>query len=291
MTIEQLIVQCLYENKSVTLQSIGVFTLSPDVLLDADSEKEVELPEGSILFEADIKAVQDPGLIEFITRHTRKMKSLAVSDLESYIMLQKQFLNIGKPLIIPGMGSLQKNQQGEYVFSQGKSISKHLEKISDQKESASTENISFKTEQKSKKKSSSNIIVLSIILVVVLGGAATYYFLTRDNSSVSQSPLGNISGTTITPPILTDSNSVSNIPDSLVTKDSSLYKVVIRQYNNLADANQAATILKSYGHKIESIQRDSLYLLAISIYRNGGDSARIRDSLQRFFNFKTYILR
>ncbi|MFN8244987.1 MAG: hypothetical protein U0T56_01200 [Ferruginibacter sp.] len=36
---------------------------------------------------------------------TRKIKPLATSDLESFTMLGKQFMNIGKPLILEGLGT------------------------------------------------------------------------------------------------------------------------------------------------------------------------------------------
>jgi len=61
MKLEQLIVQYLYNNKKVTLQDIGTFTLSSDVIIPADSEKETSLPLGSIEFEYNNKAVKPTG--------------------------------------------------------------------------------------------------------------------------------------------------------------------------------------------------------------------------------------
>ena len=43
----------------------------------------------------------------------------ASADLDSYLVLGKQFLNIGKPFIIEGLGVLEKSQQGDYEFRQG----------------------------------------------------------------------------------------------------------------------------------------------------------------------------
>lgn len=47
--------------------------------------------------------------------------------MESYSILTRQFLNIGKPLIIPGLGSLYKTQQGAYAFLQGDALNPKLE--------------------------------------------------------------------------------------------------------------------------------------------------------------------
>src|SRR5258707_1269991 len=129
MKIEQLIVQYLYTNKKVTLQDIGVFHLSDSVNIPVEHEKDAALPDNAISFEYNIKSVQDDGLIDFIVQQTRKIKPLATSDLESFTILGRQFMNIGKPLPIEGLGILQKNQHGEYEFIQGHSINPRLEPI------------------------------------------------------------------------------------------------------------------------------------------------------------------
>lgn len=117
MKIEQLIVQYLYHEKKVTLEGIGSFYLSPDISIST-SEEPVPLPENSIQFELNSKATPDEGLIKFIVEKTRKFKPLAVSDLESFSILGKQFLNLGKPFLIKEVGSLLKNQNNEYQFTQ-----------------------------------------------------------------------------------------------------------------------------------------------------------------------------
>ena len=129
MKIEQLIVQYLYTNKKVTLQDIGVFYLSPSVTISPEQDKDAVLPDNAITFEYNIKAVQDDNLIDFIVKQTRKIKPLATSDLESFTILGRQFMNIGKPLPIEGLGILQKNQLGEYEFIQGHSINPRLEPL------------------------------------------------------------------------------------------------------------------------------------------------------------------
>ena len=121
MKIEQLIVQYLYQEKKVTLEGIGSFYLSPEISIST-SEEPVPLPENAIQFELNPKASADEGLIRFIVEKTRKIKPLAVSDLESYSILGKQFLNLGKPLIIKELGSLLKHQNNDYEFTQATNI-------------------------------------------------------------------------------------------------------------------------------------------------------------------------
>ena len=99
MKLEHVIVQQLYKSKKVTLQGIGTFRLDSSVAIPPENEKDYVIPENAISFEYNLKATEDEALIEHIVAQTRKMKSLASSDLESYCMSSKQFLNIGKPLI------------------------------------------------------------------------------------------------------------------------------------------------------------------------------------------------
>ena len=114
MKIEQLLVQHFYNAGEVTLQGMGTFTLAPDFVMPKELDKDLEIPSNAILFQYNAKATEDDGLINYIVEQTRKMKALASADLDSYLMLGKQFLNIGKPFAIEGMGVLAKSQQGEY---------------------------------------------------------------------------------------------------------------------------------------------------------------------------------
>ena len=113
MKIEQLIVQHLYNSKKVTLQDIGTFTLSPDVVMPADNDKESSMPENAVRFEYNKKAVQDDELISYIVAQTRKIKPLATSDLESYSLLAKQFLN--KSILGSSLAKVKKGNLNEEI--------------------------------------------------------------------------------------------------------------------------------------------------------------------------------
>ena len=127
MKIEQLLVQHFYNNREITLQGMGTFKLSPDFVLPMENDKEVVMPENAIDFQYNPKATEDETLIDFIVQQTRKIKPLASADLDSYLVLGKQFLNIGKPFNIEGVGILEKNMQGDLVFSQGHHTSSKME--------------------------------------------------------------------------------------------------------------------------------------------------------------------
>ncbi len=109
LKIEQVIVQQLYSSKKITLQGIGTFSLDSSVSLPVDSEKAMVIPENAIHFDYNPKVGEDEPLIDAIVQHTKKIKPLASADLDSFLMLGRQFLNIGKPFTIGGLGTLDKS--------------------------------------------------------------------------------------------------------------------------------------------------------------------------------------
>ncbi len=119
MKLPQLLAHFLYQNKSLALQDIGVFTLDPSAIIPQEPEKELPLIVQGIHFEYLPILKPDAALIEFIHKYTGKMKPLAESDLDSYLRLGIQLMNIGKPFYLEGIGYLTKNKEDKYEFEPG----------------------------------------------------------------------------------------------------------------------------------------------------------------------------
>ena len=120
MKIDTLIVLYLYKNRKISIQQIGSFSFDTNIP-DPIPEQMKVLPDNSIHFIHDEKTPADEGFIQFIMEQTKKIRPLATSDLESYSALNRQFLNIGKPLVISNLGTLIKTQNNEIAFTQGQS--------------------------------------------------------------------------------------------------------------------------------------------------------------------------
>src|SRR5437868_11012439 len=187
MKIEQLLVQHFYNNREITLQGMGSFKLSPDFVVPMDNDKEVVMPENVIHFYYNPKATEDDALIDFIVQQTRKIKPLASADLDSYLVLGKQFLNIGKPFKIEGLGSLEKNMSGEYEFRQGHYANAKLEAAPALlKDKSEDDDISFAA---AKPKSGSSgkkvMIVIACIMLLALAGWGAWYYMNKNKSNGS----------------------------------------------------------------------------------------------------------
>jgi hypothetical protein len=291
--IEQIIVQYLYANKEVALQGIGKFRLNPQVTMPSGNDKDFTIPENAIQFEYNLKTTEDEGLIDFIVQHTRKIKPLATSDLDSYIALAKQFLNIGKPLIIEGVGTVQKNMQGEYEFAPGIFISSKMDEAPKELKEKKEEVVSFESE--SRNKGNNNMTIAVALLVLVLIGFGIYYFVKKRNAQqavvteqpvIAPSPvIDTVKKDTIAKPVI-DTNLLKPI---IVPKDSFSFKVVIKNYPDSDAMNNAYTRLTSYGHKLIKYTTDSTYKLAMPFMNPLSDTLKEKDSLRVLFGGKPYI--
>ena len=299
MKIEQLIVQHLYKNKQVTLQGIGTLHLNPSVIIPpAGNEKDFVMPENAFSFDYNLKATEDEALVESIVQQTRKIRPLASSDLESYSILAKQFLNIGKPLEIPGVGTIQKSQEGIYEFIQGAFVSPKIEEAPRQITEKAEEPISFEHESTGRGNKNYAGIILGII-ILGLTGAALYYFLFKNKPDITDPSPEQTAQTEAVPDTTIKTDTIVKVkpdtvqvpPPVVIKTDSNNFKVVIKDYKSEAAANQALSRLSKYNRKFMVIRKDSVtYQLALPFNTSVADTGRIRDSLRIFFGGKPYVL-
>ena len=280
----------------MSLQGIGTFRLDPHVAIPSVADKDFVMPENAIQFQYNLKTTEDEGLINHIVQQTRKIKPLATSDLDSYCMLAKQFLNIGKPLVIEGIGTVQKNQQGEYEFIQGNLIPPKIDDSPKQLTEKKEEAISFTSKSTGGSRGKKNVTVGVSLLILALVALTAYYFLVKRRHAeqvvATEQPVlvqpitDTVRKDTVARPIAVDSNLLKQ---SIVPKDSFSFKVIIKEYTDSVAANAAYARLTRYGRKMLLYKTDSTYKLAIPFMSPLSDTARARDSLHKFFAALTKV--
>ncbi len=287
MKIEQLLVQHFYISKEVTLQGMGTFNLSPDFVMPKENDKDAEIPENAITFIYNPKAVEDEALIDYIVQQSRKMKSLAAADLDSYLVLGKQFLNIGKPFKIEGMGMLVKTQQGELEFTKGQSFHTKIETSAVAlKEKAVNPEISFASEtKKAEGGNKKGIMIVGIIVATALMAATAWYFFSKKNSTANETPVVIIN--TDTPKVnvqKTDTVALKPIIPIAPNDDGYTFKIVFFKTADSAAAAYRMNMLIARHHKVIMFKKDSVtYALAEPFSLPLSDTAHIKDSLNRFY--------
>ena len=286
MKIEQLLVQHFYNNREVTLQGMGTFTLSADFVMPKENDKDAEIPENAISFQYNPRAVEDDALIDFIVQQTRKMKSLATADLDSYLVLGKQFLNIGKPFKVDGMGMLVKNQQGELEFTKGYTFHAKLENtLSTPKEARINPEISFASEtKKTEGGSKKGLLIAGLLIGLGLIGTAAWYFFVRNPNPAAENTTEEIKVDTAK----VNTSSIDTVALKaivpIVADDGYTFKVVILQTADSAAAVSRMNMLTARKHKIIMYKKDSVnYRIAEPYTLPLTDTTRIKDSLNSYY--------
>jgi hypothetical protein len=286
MKIEQLLVQHFYNNLEVTLQGMGTFTLSPDFVMPKENDKDAAIPDNAISFQYNARATADDALIDYIVQQTRKMKSLAAADLDSYLVLGKQFLNIGKPFKIDGMGMLVKNQQGELEFTKGYTFHAKLENTpAALKEARVNPEISFASEsKKTEGGGKKGLLIAGIIIGLGLIGTAAWYFFVRNPNPTAENATVEVKADTakINPPS-TDTVALKTT-QPIAVNDGYTFKVVFLQTADSAAAAYRMNVLTVRKHKVIMYKTDSVtYRLAEPFTLPLADTAKIKDSLNRYY--------
>ena len=310
MKIEQLLVQYLYDSKKLTLQGIGIFNMAADFVMPSDTDKDFVIPDNAISFEYNPKVEEDNDLILYIVKQTRKILPLASADLDSYIMLGKQFLNIGKPFRIEGIGTLQKNMAGKYDFAPGVFVTPKLSDIPRQLKEKQEHDISFDTTAREDNSSGNKKkLLLLIAALIVLGsiGFASWYFLIRKKASPETS--ATVEQSTPIIPAKKDSITVKDtvvkdatnikvpVVDTTSTKPlpvadngaGATFKVVFRTYNNEIAAKKRFDELSSWGYHLSMYKKDSSYKIAMPFARPLADTVKMKDSVRMLFGEKPYV--
>jgi len=296
--IEQLIVQHLYISKQVTLQGIGTFRLDPSVILPAGNEREKDfvIPDNAFKFEYNLRAEEDEALIQYIVQHTRKILPLASADLDSYVTLAKQFLNIGKPLVIEGVGTIQKNQLGEYQFLPGHFVLPKIDDIPRQLKEKQEESISFETKS-SESHSRRNFMIFITLFVIAATGAGIYYMATHESIEVTPTAADKGEIKKPVPAPIPDTTTVKTDTAVALTpapvpppSSADTFNIVLRNYKTPEAAEAALKKFTSYGHKMVIIKADSSnYHLAMPFASPLSDTTRAKDSLRRFFGGDPFV--
>lgn len=276
MKISPLLAQFLINNKQLSLAGLGRFILN-------DS--------GEIAFQHDAYVKEDAELVKFIAENTGKMKSLVASDLDSNLELARQFLNIGKPYLFEGIGTLSKNKFGTIEFVQGNYLQeKNKENGGEGRDKTSTTENSFtdyeemfspkKPGTPASKKIVTWLIALAGLSLAVFGGYIVYTKTKNKNESV-------VVKEDIQPVITNDTllKKSDSIPPATKPVDTSgMYRFVIEKA-----ARQRAFFRYNYLREnlidVKMDTKDSvLFNLYFLLPSTPADTAKKRDSLQRLYS-------
>lgn len=199
MKLSALLTNYLYQNKRLAIPKIGTFTIDAAVVVPDPEEKEFEDFLSQIQFKAGGVTQTDEATIQFIREQTGKIRPLAESDFESYVNDMILLLNIGKPVLLEGIGTILKTKTGALDFIPGLHGVEKVEIFPAEKpvEKQAEKKATSKPASKITKPKTSNVEAPQLkrglllagafaALVIVLGGG---YWLYSSNGSEGNSKL------------------------------------------------------------------------------------------------------
>jgi len=265
----------------VSLPGFGIIVHDANVKVQGQHGEETEsFSEGSLSFLADPKVALEDTLLDFISRETGKMKSLARSDMDSLLHFGQELINISKPFHLEGIGTLQRNAKNQLEFIQS------TEQIPQDPFSRSS-NVQ-RTGRKPLNAPSADTLKklglgIALLLLLFAAGKLVQWFINRPTVEVIPDTKPS---QTSAPASVTDTSTVSLRPD---TSPVGQFGVVLERANRQRALKRYAD-LKEWGHNVRMVTRDSVtFKLYILVNAPLKDTARHRDSLRVFFNRRVWI--
>jgi hypothetical protein len=298
--IAPLLAHYLYTNKRLDLPGIGTFLLSNSVSVEPENSKQsknIEL-EG-VSFESN-PSIKEPSedLIQYISTHSGRIKPLAAADLDSYLWLALQFINIGKPYLIEGIGSLTKINSGGFDFVPGQILTEKLKDIvAKEAESMASraaddnyKNIFYSKKTKTNwRKPVAILLVLAGIALAIWGGYTVYKKTSAEKDSGDNTDIN---------------KKKENIPqsDTATYQKDSVIKMLqktpegknkfILEVSDHGRAMQRFNKLKNYLWDVQIETKDSVsYKVFMLLPVVGADTTRVKDSLSMLNGKRVYIER
>ncbi|PWU02728.1 MAG: hypothetical protein C5B52_04740 [Bacteroidetes bacterium] len=304
------------QNKKLALQGIGEFTVGSFYDNPFENEKGgSKLPDNTISFRVNPKVGEDPDLIQYISQHSGKIKPLASADLDSFLTTGRQLLNISKPFVIEGIGTLSRDAHNEIEFTQGvislHIVEEHPAKKHKSHAVESNDSVHFDDNYLKPAKSYDNttrrVLIWTAVVIglAVIGWIGFYFFspASKKTSTSNETPTETVvpAQPTIDTAAQARADSIQKAKNDSMTaaaqnaqnvQNSSTYSylIVIERAASKERALKRYADLIEWGHKVIMTTKDSVtFKLAIPIKGPLSDSARNRDSLTQFFGRKTYV--
>ena len=306
MKIASLLAHFLYTHKKLDLPGIGTFLLDTEIVTETENTKNKQVLLEGVSFIQNSATKEDAVLIDYISSHTGKIKPLASSDLESHLELAKQFINIGKPFLFDGIGTIGKINRNEYVFTPGIMITEpaqeyvshetHLSHGADYP--ADYKEVFYrKKETPGWKRPLFFILGIAGIVLAVWGGYTVYKNSTADNESgtdvsgVSSQPVQTDTVTAKLKPADTGQNNITAIDTALNTvttpampTPSGSYKFVVETAERERALARFDKLKNSFKLPVLMETKDSLlFKIYFVLAANPADTLRMIDSLQRAY--------
>ena len=296
MKVAGLLTQFLYQHKKLNIPGIGQFSIDASVSIPEHTDKNYQDFLQYIQFNQRQISRPDDELIDFIRVKTGKIKPLAESDLDSYLSDCKLLLNIGKPLYIDGIGTLNKNKDGSFEFSHGQPMTERMESLPPEKgpEKHGERKFLYNNEYTSQSTGQTNIlrkllIVAGILIglgVIIWGGYLLYSKKTNPAVESNEPVAGSFDTSSIanTNDTLLQANKIDSATIKKEIAAAGTYKYICEVTTTRERAFSRYKILQENNKQYKMETKDSVHFtIYVQIPSTPADTSRIKDSLKAWY--------
>lgn len=295
--IPPLLAQYLYCHQRLDLPGLGTFLLDNTAISALENSKQRSALLEGVSFKSNPSLKESPELVGFIAQKTGKMKALAASDLDSHLRVAEQFLNIGKPFALEGIGIVSKGKHGEIEFTpitvspdKVKEYNTKETEVSSQKESSSEGYESFLSPSKTNLEWKKPVVALLLLCGIGLTIWGGYVISKKANKNKASANLS-VSALNAAP---------VPSPDSTIQKNESISSnqhalTIDNNYKYVLEVAKSKRAFKRYNQlkdiqwKVQLETKDSVQYKIFMLLPAIADSSRTIDSLTVMTGRKVYI--
>lgn len=307
MDIAQYIGLFLIKNEYCYLPGIGSLKVEKKAASYNAETKEMMPPEYQVVYNKSSGSIDD-NFANFIANNERISIAHAANYFKDFCIEAKEQLKEGKEVYIPGIGHFHAGKENQIQFEtdadlkvKGKSIpffkispiaQKHHERpltdIIDNTnitEPKAGESIVMKPPQINWGK----IILFAVVILIVLAGIIYFIFQSQKNGpgEVTSQKIEKIEEAS--EPDISVEETEQAPPASI--NNASSYQLVINKYSTEERANKRVSQLKSYGHQVELLVKDSNQYFVVLPVASSTDTIPLIDSLNKLFGGSVHVLR
>ncbi len=286
----------------MSLPGLGIFTLDKSVVLPEENDRALLSLPNQVQFQNANIAAADKDLISFICENTGKIRPLAISDLDSYLNLGTEMLNIGKPFYLEGIGTITKNKTGKFDFTPGEYslIRENVAATHDKKKTHRPDTSQVNSNSSLQNRNLIKIGLIAIALAIVGWGGWVMY--KKNIVTVSENTVDTTSPIPQKLPLATDSvktDSVRKDTSKILVVDTphpvapvregTTRKFIILETNDKPRAMKRYNQLISFNLQAHYYHKDSTYKVFFAFPALNKDTTHIKDSLRREYGHDVTI--
>jgi hypothetical protein len=287
----------------MSLPGLGIFTLDKSVVVPEENDRALLSMPNEVQFQNANIAAAEKELITFICENTGKIKPLAISDLDSYLNLGTEMLNIGKPFYLEGIGTITKNKSGKFDFSPGEySLIKENSSSSDKEKKKIYARDKRQLSAGSTVQNRNGLKVVAFISALIIVGFGGWMIFKKNNTAGSENIVDTSSivqklTTAATDSIRHDSLHIdsskilpADSPHPVTSaKEGIIYKFVILATNDKLRALKRYNQLIGFDLKAHYYHTDSTYKVFFQFPALAKDTIHIKDSLRKEYAHNVII--